>query len=232
MGMWPWVRCLRRPGEAIGSPVAGVTGACELVWSGCWEPNSGPLQEQYSLNCSVITLGSLYNFYFYFIDFYILENFGLSWMMLSLEYMHCWDCPLRIPWHTGVYCVYINTQSCILIHINKINLKTYIYFVLGTEYFSLIISWLYTFSIIILKAYFLFLKKQTQIRQGLYKIRIIYITGFHRHVLSYWKVQAVTQMELSFPGEQDLLSVTLPERWAWGILGVGATWVTCLLRGF
>lgn len=37
----PW-----RPEESVTSPVAGVTGGCELHDVGCWELNSGPLGEQ------------------------------------------------------------------------------------------------------------------------------------------------------------------------------------------
>ena len=40
-------RCPAKPEEDIGSLVAGVIGSCERPnVCGCWELNSGPLQEQ------------------------------------------------------------------------------------------------------------------------------------------------------------------------------------------
>ena len=42
-------RFLWRPEESIGCPGARVTSNCELPQCGCWELNSGPLEEQQAL---------------------------------------------------------------------------------------------------------------------------------------------------------------------------------------
>jgi hypothetical protein len=40
-----FMKCLQRPGEGIRPAGTVVTGNCELPF-GCWELNSGPLEEQ------------------------------------------------------------------------------------------------------------------------------------------------------------------------------------------